>query len=95
LLIVGREGATGDPVMDMRERVTALPEQFRDSPEVVEELSEGGVDFVAGPTDLKLEGQILSTGQAAWVTYYWNAERTVEFDRRPAKTSFEVDEPQP
>jgi hypothetical protein len=56
-----------------------LPHSFRDSPEVVEELSQAGVDFVAGPTDMKLEGRVLPSGEAVWLTYYWDDERTVSF----------------
>lgn len=56
-----------------------LPGEFRNSPEVVEELSRSGVDFVAGPTDMKLEARFVSTGQAAWVTYFWGEERAVPF----------------
>ncbi len=56
-----------------------LPESFRDSPEVVKEFAAGGVDFVAGPTDMKLEGRVLPSGEAVWVTYYWDEERTTPF----------------
>ena len=63
---------------DMKNRA-ALPERFRDSPEVVAELAAGGVDFVAGPTDMKLESRFLAPGEAVWVTYYWNEERMVRF----------------
>ncbi|MFO7556918.1 MAG: hypothetical protein R6W88_17100 [Desulfobacterales bacterium] len=59
--------------------VRGLPFEFRNSPEVVEELSLSGVDFVAGPTDMKLEARILSTGEAVWMTYYWSEERLVAF----------------
>ncbi len=59
----------------------ALPESFRDSPEVIAEFSAGGVDFVAGPTDMKLEGRRLKTGKAVWVTWFWDEERTVAFSR--------------
>jgi len=60
-------------------RVAVLAEHFRDSPEVVAELMAGGVDFVAGPSDMKLEGRVLDTGEAVWVTYYWDEERRVAF----------------
>jgi hypothetical protein len=75
------------PIM-MVERITtatdpagmaALPWEFRDSPGVVAELSRSGVDFVAGPTDLKLEARVGATGQAVWTTYYWNEARSVAF----------------
>ena len=56
-----------------------FPDHFRDSPEVVAEFSAKGVDFVAGPTDMKLEGRVLSSGDAVWVTYYWDEERTTSF----------------
>ncbi len=61
------------------ERSSILPEHFRDSPEVVADFSAGGVDFVAGPSDMKLEGRVLATGEPAWVTYYWDGERRTSF----------------
>jgi hypothetical protein len=65
-----------------REKSHALPFEFRDSPEVVLELGRAGVDFVAGPTDMNLEGRVLSSGRAAWVTFTREGERTVEFESR-------------
>jgi hypothetical protein len=59
-----------------------LPTPFRDSPEVVAELAAQGVDFVAGPTDLKLESRLLTSDEAVWVTYYRDAEMTVPFSIR-------------
>lgn len=59
----------------------ALPLPFRDSPEVVAELA-GGVDFIAGPTDMKLEGRVLATGEAVWLTYDWDAVRNVAWRRQ-------------
>lgn len=59
----------------------ALPKTFRDSPEVVADFAEQGVDFVAGPSDLKLEGRVLPSGEAVWVTYDWDNERTTRFAR--------------
>lgn len=56
-----------------------LPGRFRDSPEVVAEFSAGGVDFVAGPGDMKLESRLLASGEAVWVTYYWDEERMAGF----------------
>jgi hypothetical protein len=56
-----------------------FPDCFRDSPEVVAEFSAGGVDFVAGPSDMKLEGRVLPSGNAMWVTYYWDREHTTSF----------------
>lgn len=60
-------------------KTPVLPERFRDSPEVIAELSAGGVDFVAGPSDMKLESRILASGEAVWVTYYWDEERMARF----------------
>jgi hypothetical protein len=60
-------------------RHAGLPMSFRDSPEVVAVLAAQGVDFVAGPTDLKLESRLLPSGEAVWVTYYWDAEMTTPF----------------
>ncbi len=56
-----------------------LPECFRDSPDVVSEFSARGVDFVAGPTDMKLESRMLREGEGVWVTYYWDQEYTTSF----------------
>jgi hypothetical protein len=57
----------------------SFPHRFRDSPEVVAEFSARGVDFVAGPTDMKLEGRVLPSGEAVWVTYSWDGEHTTPF----------------
>ncbi|MFA5027237.1 MAG: hypothetical protein WC713_05130 [Candidatus Methylomirabilota bacterium] len=57
----------------------AFPDRFRDSPDVVAELSAHGVDFVAGPSDMKLEGRMRSSGDAVWVTYYWDQEFIAAF----------------
>jgi hypothetical protein len=65
-----------------RDEPRALPFAFRDSPEVVLELARAGVDFVAGPTDMKLEGRVLPSGLAAWVTFTRQGERTVAFESR-------------
>jgi hypothetical protein len=56
-----------------------FPDRFRDSPEVVAEFSADGVDFVAGPTDMKIEGRVLPSGFAVWVTYYWDREYVTSF----------------
>jgi hypothetical protein len=48
----------------------------------VAELAAQGVDFVAGPTDLKLESRLLPSDVAVWVTYYWDVEMTVRFSNR-------------
>ncbi|MCS7072713.1 MAG: hypothetical protein NZM00_14505 [Anaerolinea sp.] len=61
------------------EHPPALPLPFRDSPEVVAELAASGVDFIAGPTDMKLEGRILATGEAVWLTSYWDEVRSVSW----------------
>lgn len=63
------------------ERVMPLPEAFRDSPEVLAELSVQGVDFISGPTDMKIESRMLPNGQARWICYSWNDEYAVEFER--------------
>ena len=57
----------------------ALPQIFRDSPEAVTELAAAGVDFLAGPTDMKLEARVLPSGESVWLTYYWDQERSVPF----------------
>lgn len=59
------------------EHTPALPLPFRDSPAIVAELAAGSVDFIAGPTDMKLEGRVLATGEAVWQTYYYDETRTV------------------
>jgi len=55
-----------------------LPVPFRDSPEVVAGFAAEGVDFVAGPTDMKLEARVLASGPA-WITFDWNGERHAAF----------------
>lgn len=57
----------------------ALPKQFRDSPEVVADFTAQGVDFVTGPSDMKLESRLLATGEAVWVTYYWDEQYITHF----------------
>jgi hypothetical protein len=37
------------------------------------------VDFVAGPTDMKLEGRMLPSGPPVWVTFYWDREYITPF----------------
>ena len=59
-----------------------LPKIFRDSPEVVAEFIARGVDYVAGPTDMKLEGRVLPSGEATWITYYWDKEYATPFTAR-------------
>lgn len=56
-----------------------FPLSFRDSPEVVAEFTARGVDFEAGPTDMKLEGRVLPSGEALWVTYYRDGEYATRF----------------
>jgi hypothetical protein len=62
-----------------RDDVAVLPLVFRDSPEVIAEFARGGVDFVAGPTDMKLEARISAAGQPVWVTCLGDEARTVDF----------------
>jgi hypothetical protein len=57
----------------------AFPGRFRDSPGVVAEFSAHGVDFVSGPSDMKLEGRMLPSGEAVWTTYYWDREHNASF----------------
>ena len=59
----------------------AFPDRFRDSPDVVAEFSASGVDFLFGPTDMKLEGRILPSGEAVWITYYWDREYSTSFEK--------------
>jgi len=56
-----------------------LPFDFRNSPEVVDELSRMGVEFVAGHTDMKLEGKCSSEGEPQWITYSWGKQVAVQF----------------
>lgn len=56
-----------------------LPDRFRDSPDAVAEFSSHGVDFVSGPSDMKLEGRMLPSGEAVWTTYYWDREHNASF----------------
>lgn len=59
--------------------VDGLPLPFRDSPEVVAELMAQGVDFVAGPSDLKLESHLRGPGVAVWLMRCWNDEFETDF----------------
>ncbi len=76
IYLVQRLNSAGKSDLEYR---AVLPEHFRDSPEVVAEFSAVGVDFVAGPSDMKLESRLLVSGEAVWVTYYWNEERMTRF----------------
>lgn len=58
---------------------SSLPQQFRDSPEVVAALAAQGVDFVSGPSDMKVESRIRPDGTPVWVTYDWDEERFTPF----------------
>jgi len=80
------EDVDGAPVaVVMRVSVTSRPPQrvlpfdFRNSPEVVDELSRMGVDFVAGQTDMKLEGKCSADGEPQWITYSWGKQIAVPF----------------
>jgi hypothetical protein len=67
------------PASSLDAQRPVFPDNFRDSPEVVAEFSANGVDFVAGPSDMKLEGRMLPSGDAVWVTYYWDQEHSTSF----------------
>jgi hypothetical protein len=58
----------------------AIPEAFMDSPDAVRVLAEAGVDFVAGPTDMKLETEWdVTQGEgprAVWVTEDFSGRRS-------------------
>ncbi len=56
-----------------------FPDRFRDSPEVVAGFAARGADFMAGPTDMKLERQALPSGEAVWVTYDRDRQFTMPF----------------
>ena len=57
----------------------AFPDRFRDSPDAVAEFSAQGVDFVSGPSDMKLEGRMLPSNEAVWATFGWDREHTTSF----------------
>ena len=57
----------------------SLPFEFRDSPEVVDALGRAGVDFISGPTDLKIEGRLASGGVPVWSALAWGKEYHVPF----------------
>ncbi|MCP9887407.1 hypothetical protein KBY96_05580 [Cyanobium sp. ATX 6A2] len=73
VLVVMRVSMTSRPP----QRV--LPFDFRNSPQVVDELSRMGVDFVAGQTDMKLEGKCSAEGEPQWITYSWGKQIAVPF----------------
>jgi hypothetical protein len=62
--------------------VRDFPMRFRDSPEVVAEFCRAGVDFLAGPTDMKLESRFSSDGRPVWVTYFWDKKIETNFSER-------------
>ena len=68
-----------NPLSQMDSNRVFLPAQIRNSPEVVAELSSRGADFIAGPSDMKIESRILDSGGAVWVTYYFDQEFTTRF----------------
>ena len=51
-------------------RDVLAPEQFRDLPQVVAELSTPIAEFVADLTDMQLESRLLASGKVVWVTDY-------------------------
>ena len=65
------------PETESDSALPSLPLPFRDSSDAVAELAAAGVDFVAGPTDLKLESEVLSDGSACWVVRLRDDERRV------------------
>ena len=67
------------PASSLDAQRPVFPDHFRDSPEVVAEFSANGVDFVAGPSDMKLEGRVLPSGDTVWITYYWDREYSTSF----------------
>ncbi len=72
------------PATDLDATRPAFPGTFRDSPEAVAELSTMGVDIIAGPSDMKLEGRVSPSGEANWVTYDWDEARRVPFSASDA-----------
>jgi hypothetical protein len=65
-----------NPASTMDLQRPLLPVKMRNSPEVVAALAAKGVDLVAGPSDMKLESRVLDSGEAIWVTYYYDRELT-------------------
>jgi hypothetical protein len=72
--------------VDSRPPQRVLPFNFRNSPEVVDELSRMGVDFVAGQTDMKLEGKCSPDGEPQWITYSWGKQIAVPFSVTQIRT---------
>ena len=60
-------------------RKPALPDSFRDSPEAVAALTARGANFVSGPSEMTLSARVLPSGDAAWITLYWDEEYSVPF----------------
>lgn len=67
-------------VSTLDSRRPSLPALTRNSSDVVAEFSLRGVDFVAGPSDMKIESRILPSGEAVWVTFYFGEEFTAPFE---------------
>lgn len=76
-----------DAPIVMFQRVSPCSENERvmPLPEVVAELSVQGVDFISGPTDMKIESRMQPNGQARWICYSWNDEYAAEFERTKSK----------
>lgn len=53
--------------------------KFRDSIDVVDAFAADGLDFLAGPTDMKLETGFSMTEKPVWVTYNWGQLFATEF----------------
>ena len=68
-----------NPITPSDRHKPSLPVPFLDSPEAVAEFTARGVDYEAGPSDMKLEGRALPSGEAMWITYYWGKEFAISF----------------
>jgi hypothetical protein len=67
------------PRPDAKGEDAALPLDFTDSPQAVEDLNRAGVDWVAGDTDMTLATKRLPSGEVVWVTESYGKEFATRF----------------
>lgn len=67
------------PRLDVKGEDVALPLDFTDSPQVVQDLNRAGVDWVAGDSDMTLATKRLPSGEVVWATESYGKEFTSPF----------------
>ena len=67
------------PRRDVTGEDAGLPLNFTDSPEAAHQLSQMGVDWIAGDPDITLATKRLSSGEVAWVVESYGKEFATPF----------------